>query len=171
VLCSSTNMEKSPHAQLVRAEPPVRYAGFWLRVWAALVDILALFIPFCFVAFIVTVLVKLVSRTKGYDPAIVILTVLPPVAIFATWLYFAVMESSSWRATMGKKLLGLYVTDMKGQRLSLSRATGRTFAKYLSSATAGIGYLLCGFTEKKQALHDIVANCLVLRGPRPQLRA
>lgn len=142
------------------------YGGFWLRLVAALVDMLAMFTPFCFVAFVATVIVKLVSATKGYDPATVILTVLPPVAILATWLYFAVLESSSWQATLGKKLLGLYVTDIKGQRLSLSRATGRTFAKFLSSMTAGIGYLLCGFTEKKQALHDMVAGCLVLRGSR-----
>jgi uncharacterized RDD family membrane protein YckC len=76
------------------------------------------------------------------------------------------MESSSWQATLGKKLMGLYVTDIEGQRLSLGRATWRTFAKYLSSITAGIGYLMCGFTEKKQALHDMVANCLVLRRSR-----
>jgi uncharacterized RDD family membrane protein YckC len=159
-------MEKSQHAQLAPAESPVVYAGFWLRVVAALVDSLAMFIPFCIVAFIVTVIVKLVSTTRGYEPATVILAVFPPVAIVATWLYFAVMESSSWQATLGKKLLGIYVTDTKGQRLSLSRATGRTFAKYLSSMTAGIGYLLCGFTERKQALHDLVASCLVLRAPR-----
>jgi uncharacterized RDD family membrane protein YckC len=84
----------------------------------------------------------------------------------ATWLYFALMESSSWQATLGKKMLGLCVTDLGGNRLTLGRATGRTFAKYLSSTTAGVGYLLCGFTKKKQALHDIVANCLVLRQPR-----
>jgi uncharacterized RDD family membrane protein YckC len=159
-------MEKSPHAQVAPAESPVIYAGFWLRLLAALVDSVAMFMPFCIVAFVLIVIVRLVSTTKGYEPATVILTVFPPVAIVAIWLYFAVMESSSWQATFGKKLLGLYVTDIKGQRLSLSRATGRTFAKYLSSMTAGIGYLLCGFTEKKQALHDIVANCLVLRRPQ-----
>jgi uncharacterized RDD family membrane protein YckC len=159
-------MEKSQHAQVAPAESPVIYAGFWLRLLAALVDSLAIFMPLCIVAFIVIVFVRLVSATKGYDPAVVILTVLPPAAIVATWLYFAVMESSSWQATLGKKLTGLYVTDINRQRLSLSRATGRTFAKYLSSMTLGIGYLLCGFTEKKQALHDMVANCLVLRRPR-----
>jgi uncharacterized RDD family membrane protein YckC len=166
VLCSSTNMDKSQHAQAALTESTVMYAGFWLRLAASLVDILAMFIPFCFVAFIVTVIVKLVSTKKGYDPAVVILALLPVVAIITTWLYFALMESSSWQATLGKKLLGLYVTDISGQRLSLSRATGRTFAKYLSSITAGIGYLMCAFTAKKQALHDMVANCLVLRSPR-----
>jgi uncharacterized RDD family membrane protein YckC len=159
-------MEKSEHAQIASAEPAFIYAGFWLRLVAALVDLAAIFIPFCFAAFMVVVIAKLVSATKGYESATVILTVLPPLALVATWLYFAVMESSSWQATLGKKLLGLYVTDMKGQRLSLSRATGRTVAKFLSSMTAGIGYLLCGVTEKRQALHDMVASCLVLRGPQ-----
>jgi len=95
-------MDKSRHAQLAPVESPVVYAGFWLRVVAALVDSLAMFIPFCIVAFIVTVIVKLVSTTRGYEPATVILTVLPPVVIVATWLYFAMMESSSWQATLGR---------------------------------------------------------------------
>jgi uncharacterized RDD family membrane protein YckC len=159
-------MEESQHIQAATAEFPVIYAGFWRRAVAALIDSLAMFMPFCVVAFIVIVVVKLVSVSKGYEPAVLILGVLPPVVIVVTWLYFALMESSSWQATLGKRLMGLYVTDIEGHRLSLARATARTFAKYLSSITAGIGYLFCGFTEKKQALHDMVANCLVLRRPR-----
>jgi uncharacterized RDD family membrane protein YckC len=139
--------------------PPV-YAGFWLRFAAALIDCLALFMQFCWIVLIVIIIGKLVGVTKGYEVSV---ELLPPVISVATWLYFALMESSSWQATLGKKILRLYVTDLQGRRLTLSRATGRTFAKYLSSMTAGIGYILCGFTEKKQALHDIVANCLVLR--------
>ncbi len=160
VLCSFRIMEKP---QLAPTETPTIYAGFWLRFAAALIDALAMFIPFCIVAFFAIVLTKLVSTGRAYDPATVILTILPPVAIVATWLYFALMESSSWQATIGKKVLGLYVADIEGRRLTLSRATGRTFAKFLSSMTAGVGYILCGFTNKKQALHDIIANCLVLR--------
>jgi uncharacterized RDD family membrane protein YckC len=159
-------MEKSQHAQVTCLQSPVTYAGFWLRLVAALVDCLALFIPFCIVALIVTVTVRLVSATRGYDPGALIFTVLPPVTIVATWLYFAVMESSSWQATLGKKILGLYVTDVEGKHLSFGRATGRFFARSLSSITAGVGYLMCAFTEKKQALHDMVASCLVLRRPR-----
>jgi prepilin signal peptidase PulO-like enzyme (type II secretory pathway) len=82
-------MEKSQHTQVDSAESAVLYAGFWLRLVAALVDTLAMFIPFCFVAFIVTVIVKLASASKGYEPATAILIVLTPVAIVATWLYFA----------------------------------------------------------------------------------
>lgn len=42
----------------------------------------------------------------------------------------------------------------------------RNLAKYLSNLTMGIGHLMCGFTIKKQALHDLLAGCLVLRRPR-----
>ena len=124
-----------------------------------------MFIPSCSLLFIVIGIIRLVSAIRGYDPAALMLTVLPPIAIVATWLYFAVMESSPLQGTLGKMTLGLYVTDTEGKPVSLGRATGRTFAKYLSSATLGVGYLICGFTEKKQALHDIVAKCLVLRRP------
>jgi uncharacterized RDD family membrane protein YckC len=79
------------------------------------------------------------------------------------WLYFSLMESSVWQATLGKKALGLTVTDLEGRRIGFGRATGRYFAKILSSLTLFIGYMMAGFTEKKQALHDIIAGTLVLR--------
>jgi uncharacterized RDD family membrane protein YckC len=79
------------------------------------------------------------------------------------WLYFSLMESSVWQATVGKKLLGLTVTDLEGRRISFGRATGRYFAKIISSLILFIGYMMAGFTEKKQALHDMIAGTLVLR--------
>jgi uncharacterized RDD family membrane protein YckC len=84
-------------------------------------------------------------------------------SILVIWAYNSGMESSPFQATLGKLALGLYVTDLKGQRISLKRATGRTFAKFLSIVTLLLGYLGAGFTSKKQALHDLVAGCLVLR--------
>ncbi len=79
------------------------------------------------------------------------------------WLYYSLLESSAWQATLGKKALGLEVTDLDGNRISFGRATGRFFAKIISSIILGIGYLMAGFTEKKQALHDILAGTLVIR--------
>ncbi|MDA2913784.1 RDD family protein [Acidobacteriia bacterium AH_259_A11_L15] len=78
-------------------------------------------------------------------------------------LYFAFMESSSWQATLGKKALSLMVTDSDGNRLSFGRALGRNLAKIVSSLTLLIGYLMAGFTQKKQALHDMIAGCLVVK--------
>jgi uncharacterized RDD family membrane protein YckC len=79
------------------------------------------------------------------------------------WIYYAALESSSWQATLGKKILGLRVTDLAGNRISFARASGRFFGMILSSMILGIGFLMAGFTARKQALHDILAGCLVLR--------
>jgi len=73
------------------------------------------------------------------------------------------MESSVWQATLGKKTLGLRVTDLQGNRISFGRASGRFFGRIISGLTLFIGYIMAGFTEKKQALHDIIASCLVIR--------
>ena len=82
--------------------------------------------------------------------------------LFGSWLYEAFMESSSYQATLGKMIFGMKVTDLNGNRISFERATGRHFAKILSSIL-GIGYIMVGFTERKQGLHDLLAGTLVLR--------
>ncbi len=79
-------------------------------------------------------------------------------------LYYTLFESSSWQATPGKRMLRLYVTDLKGRRLTVARALLRNLARQISGIFF-IGYIITGFTEKKQALHDILAGCLVLRRP------
>jgi uncharacterized RDD family membrane protein YckC len=79
----------------------------------------------------------------------------------AEWLYFALMESMKG-ATLGKMALGIIVTDLQGNRISFGRATGRYFAKIISSLTILVGYIMAGFTQRKQALHDIIAGCLVI---------
>jgi uncharacterized RDD family membrane protein YckC len=86
------------------------------------------------------------------------------VSLAVTWLYHAWMESSEWQATVGKKALGLVVTDMAGRRVSFGRATGRHFGKIVTNVVPFlIGYIMAGFTAQKQALHDMIAGCLILR--------
>jgi uncharacterized RDD family membrane protein YckC len=80
------------------------------------------------------------------------------------WLYFAGMESSERQATLGKSVMSLRVTNSEGQRLSFGHATGRFFAKIVSGLVPlAIGYIMAAFTEKKQALHDLIAGTLVLK--------
>jgi len=83
--------------------------------------------------------------------------------LFIRWMYFALMESSSTRGTLGKMFLGIRVTDMNGRRISFPRATGRFFSKLVSSLILGIGYLFPLFNTKKQALHDMMAGTVVVR--------
>jgi uncharacterized RDD family membrane protein YckC len=85
------------------------------------------------------------------------------VSIPATWLYYALSESSSRQATVGKRTVGVVVTDVAGQRISFGRATGRFFAKWLNALTLGIGYLTVVFTREKRGLHDFIAGTVVLR--------
>jgi uncharacterized RDD family membrane protein YckC len=86
------------------------------------------------------------------------------VVLFGGWLYEALMESSSYQATIGKMVLGMKVTDLYGNRISFGRATGRHFAKILSGMILCIGFIMVGLTERKQGLHDLLAGTLVRRG-------
>ncbi len=78
------------------------------------------------------------------------------------WGYFAYMESSENQATIGKMIMGIKVTDLDGCRISFATATGRYFSKILSSIILMIVYIMAAFTEKKQALHDMIAGTLVV---------
>ncbi len=80
------------------------------------------------------------------------------------WLvYYILLESSSWQATLGKKALGMKVVTPDGGRPSFGRVAGRNTAKILSFLLLLIGFVMAGFTERKQGLHDLLANCLVVR--------
>ncbi|NOU16169.1 MAG: RDD family protein [Bacteroidales bacterium] len=81
--------------------------------------------------------------------------------IVAGWLYFSLMESSKFQGTIGKLALGIIVTDMEGNKINFGKATGRYFGKIVSGIILYIGFMMAGFTEKKQGLHDILAGTLV----------
>jgi uncharacterized RDD family membrane protein YckC len=92
-------------------------------------------------------------------PAVVLVVL----ALFLSWLYYAAAEGSGMQATIGKRLLGLKVTDEQGNRIGLARASVRFAGKFLSTATLGIGFLMVVFTEKDQGLHDKIAKTLVVK--------
>lgn len=79
-------------------------------------------------------------------------------------LYFAFMESSPWQATLGKRAVGIRVTDLEGRRISFLRALGRYMGKFVSTIILFIGFLMSLWTQKRQALHDIMASTVVLQG-------
>ncbi len=80
-----------------------------------------------------------------------------------SWLYFAIMESSKYQATVGKLLLGVKVVDLKGKRISFLKATGRYLGKFLSRLLLGFGFIMMLFTKKKQCLHDKLTRTLVVK--------
>jgi uncharacterized RDD family membrane protein YckC len=143
------------------------YAGFWLRVCACVIDWFVIGLPFYLVGrlFVSPQPVFFPGRPVAFPPDFFMGScALPLVHLVADWLYYALMESSVRQATLGKLALGLRVTDGAGRPITFGRATGRHFAKYLSALTLGIGYMMAGWTQRKQALHDLVADTLVWRG-------
>jgi len=169
---ASSNTASSPYAgsatayQAVAPIAGVGYGGFWIRVVAAIIDAIILRVVVAPVGMIFGGLgmAGMMSgiphrglRFLGGGITIILL-------IFGSWLYEAFMESSSYQATLGKMIFGMKVTDLNGNRISFERATGRHFAKWLSTMIFGIGYIMVGFTEGKQGLHDLLAGTLVRRG-------
>jgi uncharacterized RDD family membrane protein YckC len=153
----------------------VAYAGFWLRFVAAFIDGLVVGIPVGIVllATVASMIPALAQVGRSANPMLVIGVFLPKL-IFAvifylviSWLYWAAMESSGWQATIGKKVLSLYVTDLNGNHASFGKTSGRFLAGRGIGAFVGVYFLvdciLAGFTERKQALHDIIAGTLVMR--------
>lgn len=138
------------------------YAGFWMRVLAVLIDALVIGIPINLIG--VALGVPLFS-TNPYVIANAMGTIwaFQGAAFIAQWLYSALMESSSWQGTVGKRALGIIVTDYNGARIGFGQATGRFFAKMVSGLILGIGFLMVGFTQRKQGLHDMIASTLVMR--------
>ena len=143
------------------------YAGFWRRFWALVIDTIILSLVLAAVA--VPVMLwsgisldsDVTDLTEWSDRA----GAIAYAADLLLWLlYYALMESSPLQATLGKMALSIRVTDLAGQRISFLRAIGRNLAKIISGAILLIGYIMAAFTERKQALHDIIAQCLVVRG-------
>jgi uncharacterized RDD family membrane protein YckC len=140
--------------------PTTEYAGFWRRAAALLIDKLLLGAVNLFLC-----IIFLLAAGRGPDGEN-LRAIFPASAIFGfllQWLYFTLTESSAMRATLGKAVIGITVTDHEGQRISWLRANGRYWSKILSSIPFWFGYLMAGFTRRKQALHDFIAGTLVVR--------
>lgn len=154
----------------------VAYAGFWLRFVAYLIDgfisgvgFLVLLVPLLVLSGAGSILGRIGSGEDIDDNTAAFFGIglifgFIGIVLLVSWLYYALSESSSWQATPGKKILNLKVTDMGGQPITFARASGRYFAKIITHMIPlEIGFILAGFTEKKQAVHDMIASCLVLR--------
>ena len=154
------------------------YAGFWKRVAAYILDAIILYIPSMLIekmlggAAAKATLEQAVVNGAS-DPQLILAaqhqyyaTMWPAIlaGVVIAWLYFALCESSAWQATVGKLALGIRVTDMHGNRITLPRALGRYPAKILSFMILFIGVLMVAWTQRKQGLHDLICGTLVLNG-------
>lgn len=151
----------------VSLEPAVSiYAGLWKRVVAILIDSIILLTGGAVVAYIVEFIIGIILGLAGVTLNTIAANsqlINVSVSVVITLFYYTQMESSSKQATFGKMAMGIIVTDLKGNRISSNRAYGRCLGKILSGLFLGLGYIMAGFTLKKQALHDFMAGTLVVK--------
>lgn len=145
------------------------YAGFWRRAVAFILDMLMVAIPTMLIFGPMVALETLAlgdpTHLSATQASLLGITIFSwqLVSIVLTWLYFAFFESSKKQSTWGKRLLGIKVVGANGQRISFARATGRFFAKTISYIIFYIGFIMAGFTNRKRALHDMVAETYVVK--------
>lgn len=153
------------------------YAGFWLRFVAVIIDGIILgAVQFIAVMPVLGLMgIGVVDNMENFDSSdqaeamsmmvsmMAMAGVAQVVFIVIQTLYYSLMESSNYQASIGKMVLGLKVTDINGNKLDFSKALVRNLCKIISSMILLIGYLMAAFTEKKQALHDMIANTLVVK--------
>jgi len=138
-------------------------ASFGRRLLAWLIDATVAVVAYIVLLF----MVAFVMGAAGADDQ-AIQSSLPEWLAFAAWIgflwiYSATFESSRRQGTPGKLALRIAVTDASGNQISFWRASLRHWAKAASIATAGIGFLMAAFTERGRALHDMIADTLVVR--------
>ena len=167
-------------ARAYAAAPPVAYAppsiygGFWIRLLAHLIDhviLSAVAAPLFFIMILPAIgrIIREAQQNQEPPSPELIVTILSSVFVYIAlafvgqWLYEALLTSSSWQGTIGKRVLRLKVVDEAGNRIGFGRATGRFFAKILSSMFFCIGFIMIGFTERKRGLHDMLAATVVMK--------
>jgi len=136
----------------------IRYAGFWIRYAAAVLDALVMLVP----AIVLALGLGLIAHLAGAR-ANTVQWYAFAAGILLNWLYFAVLESSPRCATPGKRAFHLQVFEAGGlTRIGFLRATVRWLGRWLSMLVLLAGYLMQPFTPRKRALHDFVAGTVVI---------
>ncbi len=151
----------APASQIVNAKGPepailsqtaIAYAGFWNRLMGMILDGFILSAG----ALAVGILAIFLSHDKT------VIEIISSLVFVASILYYIAMEASAKQATLGKMIMGIKVVDLNGNKISGGRSTGRFFSKYISSIFL-VGFIMQPFTQKKQALHDMIAGTLVIK--------
>ena len=150
------------------------FKGFWIRVVASLLDAIILSIVFIFLAvFILFFFGSLFGEIAGF--AMLLLFVLG--AIILVLLYKPLMEASDYQSTFGKYFLNMKIVDKEGRKITFTKSFIRTIVYLLHTAipflntVSWLAFLMIGFTEYKQGLHDFLAETYVVtkhwEGPVP----
>jgi len=166
-----------PAADLTSFQPVIAghivHAGLWKRFAASCIDsIVTTLISYALMIPLMLVGVGVMGAGGSDNPlaagaGIASMLAIYPILFLAPCIYFGWMQSSSLQASLGKLAVGIKVVRTDGQRTGFWRGFLRSLAYLVfSMVTCGLGVLISGlmvaFTERKQALHDMICDTLVV---------
>lgn len=128
------------------------YSGFWRRLIAYAIDALILAIP----GLLAGGTLRHLGLSIGMN-------------VVLGFFYYPFFDSSALKGTPGKALMGMVVLTEQGDRISFRAAVIRYFMKYLSALVLYIGYFMQLFTQKRQTLHDMISEAVVVDRDSPDL--
>lgn len=142
------------------------YAGFWIRVWASLIDTALLML-------VVVPLMLMIYGPAYFAPEAALIR--GPADLLISWLLPALAVVLFWllrRATPGKMAIAATVVDAStGEALTPRQALLRYVGYFVSTLPFGLGLIWVAFDPKKQGWHDKLAGSVVIRrrrrGPEP----
>lgn len=130
----------------------MKYSGFLRRFVANIIDSIILFIPSAMLG----TSVQSIPGSLAFG-------------LFVGVAYYPIFESSELKGTPGKALMGIVVLSEAGERISFKTAFIRYFCRYLSMMILYMGYIMQLFTSKRQTLHDMLSECIVVDQEVPDL--
>ena len=148
------------------------FAGFWVRFFAGFLDTLFLIPPLFLLLFLFGIdtyqMFHASDSFSNYNSFTASSSGqrINLISYGLSIAYLAYFLSSKKQATIGKRIMGIYVGNRDGSRISTTKSFCRAIASILTSATLGIGFLLVIFTKEKTALHDIICNTRVFHGKK-----
>lgn len=146
------------------------YAGFWVRLFAGFLDIVFLLPVFVILTYVFGIeelqIINFSNHFQSYRSVdmSVSSTVSNFIGYFVGIAYVVYFLTGKNQATFGKRIMGIYVGNPDGSKLSLTKATARAGAALLSFATLGLGFFIVIFTKEKISLHDFICNTRVFHG-------
>ena len=146
------------------------YSGFFRRAIALIIDVIIVSLPAMFVfapmVALQTVVLQATPSSSTVQTSLLGATIFSwqLVTLVLAWLYFACWESGAKQSTWGKRIMGIKVVGEDGGRIGFGRATARFFCKsILSPIFFQIGFIMAAFTNRKRALHDMIAETYVVK--------
>ena len=133
----------------------IYYAGFWMRFWAYLLDLVVIGSINRLVIYPTFRFLDISISESSMFAAISIATAI------TYYLYFVLM-TKKFNQTLGKMVFGLKVTTISGEKITWSTVIFREFIGRFISKVIIIGYIIVAFLPRKQGLHDVFADTSVI---------